>query len=194
MFLFLFHVFTELQPRPEVRDWLLASLKIHLFCVFYGSYFEVSSQSSQTAVCGYRRPQKHIVTVFYSGAVWSGPVRPLFGLFHVTPVVPRHVTSWFKSGSQMDRHCKSWIRPWWDSCIGRKESRFVFLVVSVVLLSRLRCGHHVWGLQGGFSSWFKIENQRPHIHKGLDRRGVSKHLNCTFVCVFVCCTVKYLLV
>ncbi len=47
------------------------------------------------------RPQKHTVTVFYSGAVWSGPVRPVFGLFHITPVESRHVTSWFNSGSQI---------------------------------------------------------------------------------------------
>ncbi len=55
----------------------------------------------------------------------------------------------------------------------------------VVLLPRLRCGHHVWGLLGGFSSWFKIENQRPHIHKGPDRQGVSETSELYFhVCLY----------
>lgn len=84
--------------------------------------------------------------------------------------------------------------------MGRKESLFIFLGVLVVLLPRLRCGHRVWGLQGGFSSSFKTENHRPHIHKGLDLQGVSKHQITSelffhvCVCLFVCYTVKYLFV
>lgn len=46
----------------------------------------VSLHSSQAGVCGYRRFQKHIVTVILSLAVWSGPIRSLCLVCFTSPL------------------------------------------------------------------------------------------------------------